>query len=99
MTYIPKRRDMYVFTKDIISEKLLEILAVYDMRNRDLKYKSHIQLVPGSVYFLSVDDLNWDYENLIYITQEQVDTYLILFDITSIEFLEYIEMITNGDSK
>lgn len=97
MTYKHKRKDMYVFDKDIINKDLIKALDIYNFRDKDLKCESHIQLVPGSIYFLSIDDLDWNYEKLIYITQEQVDRYLILFDITSIEFLEYIEMITKGN--
>ena len=85
-------RNMYVFTKDVISEELLLSLETYNTRTKAIEYTEHIQLIPGYRYFISSDNLNWSYKEMIYITQEQVDKFLVLYKTLDMSFLDYIEL-------
>lgn len=85
-------RNMYVFTKDVISKELLLSLETYNSRTKAIEYKEHIQLVPAYTYFLTNDDLNWSYKEMIYITQEQVDKFLVLYKTMDMSFLDYMEL-------
>lgn len=96
-------KNMYIFPESIVTDELIKALK-FHYENRDCDsydyYKGDIKLVPCDPYFLCYEyDQSWFHKQKINITKEQVDRYLLLFNITSISFLEYIEIILDGDKR
>ena len=90
-------KPLYVFEKEVICDRLVNALEYfYRGREIDGKPESVIYLVPSYNYFISYDNSKWTFSEKVYITQEQVDKYLILYDTISMPFLEYMEILHEG---
>ena len=90
-------KNLYFFPEKVVSIELINALSTHygDMYgvpiDREIK---RINLVPADPYFLDTySTRNWVYIEKVIITQEQVDRYLTLFNITGLSFLEYMEII------
>lgn len=90
-------KPLYVFEHEVICERLISVLESFHRVERQA-FKPYyvIQLVPSKSYFISYHDGGWSYSEKIYITKEQVDKYLILYDSLSMSFLEYMEILHEG---
>lgn len=87
-------KPLYVFEQEVICDRLVDALeSFYVAIKIGGLPESIIHLVPSYKYFLSYRDLGWSYSEKIYVTQEQVYKYLILFDSLSMPFLEYMEIL------
>ena len=90
-------KPLYVFKHEVISDRLIKALEYfYEGEEEAFKPYYTIQLVPTYKYFISYKGGNWVYSEKVYITQEQVDKYLILFASLSMPFLEYMEILHEG---
>ena len=90
-------KPLYVFEQQLISDRLVNALeSFYDGSRIDGKPSSGVYLVPSSGYFISYNNSKWTFSEKVYITQEQVDKYLILYDTISMPFLEYMEILHEG---
>lgn len=97
----PNLRDsekpLYVFEQEVICDRLIEALeSFHDTQRTSIKPYYVINLVPSDNYFISYNGGTWIYSEEVYVTQEQVDKYLILFDSLSMPFLEYMEILHEG---
>lgn len=93
-------KNMYIFPESIVTDELIKALE-FHYEHRDCSsydyYDGDIKLVPCDPYFLCYEhEQSWFHKRKINITKEQIDKYLLLFNVTSISFLEYIEIILNG---
>lgn len=87
-------KPLYVFNHEVISDRLIIALeSFHEVERETIKPYYIIQLVPTSDYFISYRETGWVYSEKVYITQEQVDKYLVLFDSLSMPFLEYMEIL------
>lgn len=94
---LDSEKPLYVFEHEVISDKLINALESFHIVDREaIKPYYIIQLVPTYDYFISYVDRGWTYSEKIYITQEQVDKYLVLYDSLSMPFLEYMEILHEG---
>ena len=90
-------KPLYVFEQEVICDRLIDALEYfYEFSKRDDKPESIIHLVPSYKYFISYNNSKWAFSEKVYITQEQVDKYLILYDTVSMPFLEYMEILHEG---
>lgn len=90
-------KPLYVFEQKVICDRLINALeSFYGEISKEINPVYIIQLVPSDIYFLSYRDVGWSYSEKIYITKEQVDKYLILFDSFEMPFLEYMEILHEG---
>lgn len=91
------KKPLYVFEQEVISDRLINALESFHEPYKKESNPYHIiQLVPTSDYFISYIEGTWIHSEKIYITQEQVDKYLVLFDSLSMPFLEYMEILHEG---
>lgn len=90
-------KPLYVFEQEVICDRLIDALESFYTTNRK-RSKPHymIQLVPTESYFISYHDAGWAFSEKVYISKEQVDKYLILYDTLSMSFLEYMEILHEG---
>lgn len=87
-------KPLYAFRNEVISKRLIEALEYFhEVYKKENGPYNVIQLVPTDTYFISYRDRGWIFSEKVYITQEQVDKYLILFASLSMPFLEYMEII------
>lgn len=95
-------KNLYLFPKRVVSIELINALNAHyaDMYGIPIdKAITEIALVPHNPYFLdAIYTTNWVYIEKISITQEQVRKYLLLFNVTGLSFLEYIEVILEDKS-
>lgn len=94
-------KNMYIFSESIVTDELIKALE-FHYENRDCNsydfYEGDIKLVPCDPYFLCYEyEKFWFHKEKINITKEQLDKYLLLFNVTPISFLEYIEIVLDGD--
>lgn len=90
-------KPLYVFEQEVICDKLTNALeSFHEVYKEGSKPYYIIQLVPTDNYFISYIGGTWIHSEKIYVTQEQVDKYLILFDSLSMPFLEYMEILHEG---
>ena len=90
-------KPLYVFEQEVICDRLVNALKYfYDGSRIDGKPSSVIYLVPSYGYFISYNNFAWTFSEKVYITQEQLDKYLILYDTISMPFLEYMEILHEG---
>ena len=90
-------KPLYVFEQEVICERLTEALeSFHEVYKKGSKPYYIIQLVPTDNYFISYVNTTWVYSEKVYITQEQVDKYLNLYDTVSMPFLEYMEILHEG---
>lgn len=94
---LDSEKPLYVFKQEVICDRLIAALeSFYEKYLKPIKPYYIIQLVPSDSYFISYREKGWSYSEKIYITQEQVDKYLILFDSLSMPFLEYMGILHEG---
>lgn len=94
---LDNEKPLYIFGQEVICDRLLEALeSFHDTHRTSIKPYYVIHLVPSDNYFISYNGGFWIYSEEVYITQEQVDKYLILFDSLSMPFLEYMEILHEG---
>lgn len=87
-------KPLYVFEGEVICDRLVEALeSFHEAYKNGSKPYYIIQLVPTDSYFISYHNSGWAFSEKIYITQEQVDKYLVLYDTISMPFLEYMEIL------
>ena len=87
-------KPLYIFNHEVISDKLIDALKSFHGVGREPSKPYYvIQLVPTENYFISYRNAEWVCSEKVYITQEQVDKYLILYDTLSMPFLEYMEIL------
>lgn len=90
-------KPIYVFEQELISDRLINALESFHVVEKEtIKPYYIIQLVPTYDYFISYREGTWVYSEKVYVTQEQVDKYLILYDTISMPFLEYMEILHEG---
>lgn len=91
---LDSEKPLYVFKHEVISDRLIYALeSFYEKYLKPINPYYIIQLVPSDSYFICYREDGWSCSEKVYITQEQVDKYLILFDSLSIPFLEYMEIL------
>ena len=94
---LDSEKPLYIFEEEVISDRLINALEYFHEVDREsIKPYYIIQLVPTYHYFISYRDKGWAYSEKIYVTQEQVDKYLNLYDTVSMPFLEYMEILHEG---
>lgn len=94
---LDSEKPLYVFEGDVICDRLVEALeSFHEVERHVAKPYYIIQLVPTRDYFISYRDMGWAYSEKVFITQEQVNKYLTLFDSLSMPFLEYMEILHAG---
>lgn len=90
-------KPLYVFKQEVICDRLIDALeSFHEVFKKGSNPYYIIQLVPSESYFISYRNVVWSFSEKIYITQEQVDKYLILYDSLSMSFLEYMEILHEG---
>ena len=91
-------KPLYVFEQEVISDRLIDALESFYEAPKEEKRPSYsiLQLVPSYNYFVSYNNTEWTFSEISYITQEQVDKYLVLYDTISMPFLEYMEILHEG---
>ena len=89
-------KNLYYFPEKIVSRELINALITHykDIDGELIDTEiTRINLVPADPYFIDTySSRNWVYIEKITITQQQVDRYLTLFNITGLSFLEYMEI-------
>lgn len=94
---LDSEKPLYVFEHKVICDRLIDALeSFHEVYKNGSKPYYIIQLVPTDNYFISYIGGGWVYSEKVYITQEQVDKYLVLFDSLSMPFLEYMEILHEG---
>lgn len=92
-----KEKPLYVFEHEVISDRLINALECFhEVAHKSINPYYIIQLVPTYHYFISYLERTWVHSEKVYITQEQVDKYLNLYDTVSMPFLEYMEILHEG---
>ena len=87
-------KPLYVFEQEVICDRLIDALeSFYTVNRKRSKPYYRIQLVPTESYFISYYNAAWAFSEKVYISKEQVDKYLILYDTISMSFLEYMEIL------
>lgn len=90
-------KPLYIFKQEVISDRLINALESFHVVEREaVKPYYVILLVPTYNYFISYREGTWVYSKKVYVTQEQVDKYLNLYDTVSMPFLEYMEILHEG---
>ena len=94
---LDSEKPLYIFEQEVICDRLTEALeSFHEVYKNDSNSYYIIELVPTYSYFISYREDTWVYSEKVYVTQEQVDKYLILFDSLSMSFLEYMEILHEG---
>ena len=91
-------KPLYIFEQQVISDRLIVALESFYAASKEGRrpFYDIVQLVPSYIYFISYNNSGWSFSEKIYVTQEQVDKYLILYDTVSMPFLEYMEILHEG---
>ena len=91
-------KPLYVFEQEVICDRLIRALeSFYESPKEKVRSSYYIvQLVPSYNYFISYNNAGWTFSEIVHITQEQLDKYLILYDTISMPFLEYMEILHEG---
>ena len=91
-------KPLYIFEQQVISDRLIDALESFYSAPKEGRrpFYDIVQLVPSYIYFISYNHSKWSFSEKIYVTKEQVDKYLILYDTVSMPFLEYMEILHEG---
>lgn len=91
-------KPLYVFEQEVICDRLIRALESFYEAPKENIWTTYysVQLVPSYNYFISYNSAGWTFSEIVHITQEQLDKYLILYDTVSMPFLEYMEILHEG---
>lgn len=87
-----KDSNLYQFNKEVINEELINLLRhQYHSDYATPLNVERIHLVPAREHFMRINNNSkWYYDNLIIVTKEQVDRFLLLNNLTEIKFIDFI---------
>lgn len=86
--------NLYVFTKEILTEELYNLLKALYESNFDVDYSNvyKLELVPGSGHFIAINNVHeWHYRENIVVTKEQVDKFIQINNVIPMKFIEFVE--------
>ena len=85
--------NLYVFTKEILTEELFNLLKELHGDCRvDYSKISNLELVPGGEHFISINTGNvWSYREKVIVTKEQVDKFIQINNVIPMKFIEFID--------
>lgn len=86
--------NLYVFTKEILTEELYNLLRELYENNFDVDYSNvyKLELVPGDGHFIAMNNADsWFYREKIIVTKEQVDKFIQINNVIPMKFIEFIE--------
>lgn len=96
-TLLDNEKPLYIFKHEVINDRLINALETFHEVTKQASEPYYaIYLVPTEDYFISYRKSSWVYSEKVYVTQEQVDKYLLLFDSFEMPFLEYMEILHEG---
>lgn len=95
---LDSEKPLYIFKQEVICDRLIVALESFYEAPKEERRPSYyiVQLVPSYDYFISYINAGWSHSEKVYVTQEQVSKYLVLFDSLSMPFLEYMEILHEG---
>lgn len=86
--------NLYVFTKEILTEELYNLLIELYGNSFGVDYSNinKLELVPCAGHFISINSSQvWSYKEKVEVTKEQVNRFIQINNVVLMDFIEFIE--------